>query len=179
MTRVFLGLGSNQMPVGNLQAGLAELRQRYQVVGESPWYVSPAVGFDGPDFINLVIEIETDLSLGILSQQLKSLETEFGRPDDAVKFSSRNLDIDILLYGQAVGTFGRVTLPRKDIYKYAFVLHPLLDLSPELLCPETGKPVSGWLSAVSKQEILSYQPSASVTVVAANDALTVRSSALS
>ena len=179
MARVYLGLGSNQTPVVHLQAGLTALQRRYDVVQVSPWYVSPAVGFDGPDFINLVVEVETDTPLEVLSQQLKVLETEFGRPADAAKFSSRNLDIDILLYGQQVGVFGRVVLPRKDIYQYAFVLRPLLDIAPELVCPESGQPVAAWWPVVAEQPLLPYQPVASRNVAqAANDALAVRSSVL-
>lgn len=182
MARVFLGLGSNQTPVTQLQAGLAKLRQCYDVIQESPWYISPAVGFDGPDFINLVIEIDTDLSLELLSRQLKELETAFGRPDNAVKFSSRNLDVDILLCDQMVGQFGRVLLPRKDVYQYAFVLRPLLDLYPDLACPESGKPMASWWPGMVDQEIMLYQPVVSSTnqtsSLAANDALNVQSSAL-
>lgn len=154
MARVYLGLGSNQTPYAYLASGLAALGQQYQIMAESPWYLSPAVGFDGPDFINLAIVIETDMPLLMLSRQLKQLEQTFGRPDDAVKFSSRNLDVDILLYDDLAGQFDSVSLPRRDIYQYAFVLRPLLDLEPDLRCPDSGRALSEWWPGMSDQTVL-------------------------
>lgn len=153
MARVYLGLGSNQSPHRYVPAGLAALRQRYHFVAESPWYGSPALGFDGPDFVNLVVLIETDVPLTMLARQLKQLEREFGRPDDAVKFSSRNLDVDILLYDDLVGSFGALQLPRRDVYQFAFVLRPLLDLAPALRCPESGNALADWLPEVESQPL--------------------------
>ncbi len=153
MTRVYLGLGSNRLPESNLSGGLKRLKEAYQVVGESPWYRSPAMGFDGPEFINLVVALETDVSPSVLSGQLKQLEFDFGRPLEAKKFSSRNLDIDILLYGDWCGEFGHQQLPRKDIYQYAFVLRPLLDLAPTITCPKTGRLLSEYWLPMAHQPL--------------------------
>lgn len=161
MARVYLGLGSNQSPERYLPEGLKALQQRYRLLAESPWYGSPALGFDGPDFVNLVVLIETDLSLPMLAAELKQLEKAFGRPDDAVKFSSRNLDVDILLYDDLAGTFGALQLPRRDVYQFAFVLRPLLDLAPELRCPDSGRCLSEWLPEVESQPLWLLPPSVS------------------
>src|SRR5690554_1117980 len=100
MTSVYLGLGSNIEPEHNIEQGLVKLRQCFQVQRVSPWYCSKAQGFDGPDFINLVVEIEYDGELAELAQAIKEIEFEFGREAQAVKFASRTLDIDILLFGE-------------------------------------------------------------------------------
>lgn len=155
MAQVFLGLGSNLNAEHNLGQGLLRLAAEYTLVAESPWYRSPAFGFDGPDFINLVVEIEVDDSMSVpaLSGELKKIERDFGRPDDAMKYSSRDLDIDILMFADIVGRFERMAIPRADIWKYAFVLKPLLDVNPEGQCPENHQPLSDYWPAVADQPL--------------------------
>lgn len=157
MARVFLGLGSNLDAEANIRAGLQRLTQDYCIRQQSPWYRSPALGFDGPEFINLVVEIEVanDITPAHLAQQLKMIETEFGRPANATKYSSRHLDIDILLFDEQVGEFstsaGSFSLPRDDIWKYAFVLTPLLDIAPDLICPKYQQPLRDFKNNIQGQ----------------------------
>lgn len=151
MARVYLGIGANIEPQVNITAGLGRLAQDVQILRLSPCYRSPAMGFDGPEFINLVAEVETGLSVAELNHCLKTIEEEFGRRADATKFSSRALDIDILLYDSLTGTHGGVELPRQDVHEFAFVLRPLLDLLPEGVCPESGQPFSAYLPRVAGQ----------------------------
>jgi len=153
MTRVFLGLGSNLNAKQNLAAGIERLGRDYRLVHESPWYRSPAVGFDGPDFINLVVEIDCSCSLLELRAQLKKIEFDFGRPPDAEKFSSRHLDIDILLYNDCVGDFSGLQLPRADIYEFAFVLRPLLDIFPQGIDPKSKRPLNEFWPALAQQPL--------------------------
>lgn len=153
MALVYLGLGSNLAPVEHLSAGLMALNALGHVQQESPWYESPALGFDGPDFINLVVALETPLTLADLSSHLKRLETEFGRPANARKFSSRFLDIDILLYDDLIGEQGSVRLPRPDIYRCAFVLRPLLDIAPDICCPVSGQSLADIWPSLADQKL--------------------------
>ncbi|MAD46280.1 MAG: 2-amino-4-hydroxy-6-hydroxymethyldihydropteridine diphosphokinase [Oceanospirillaceae bacterium] len=153
MARVFLGLGSNLNARQNIADGIARLDQDYRIVRESPWYRSPALGFDGPDFINLVLEVECDCSLLQLRAELKQIEYDFGRPLDAVKFSSRSLDIDILLYNDWVGDFSGLSLPRSDIYECAFVLRPLLDIFPTGLDPQSKTPLTDFWPPLAGQPL--------------------------
>ncbi|MCY0963879.1 2-amino-4-hydroxy-6-hydroxymethyldihydropteridine diphosphokinase [Parathalassolituus penaei] len=138
MARIYLGIGSNLNPDVQIPGGLAALAELVTIVNESPWYRSPAVGFDGPDFINLVVEAETPMTVRELAAALKELEVRFGRTPDAVKFSSRSLDVDILLYDGLSGVVDGVRLPRRDIRQFAFVLRPLLDIAPDVICPQNG-----------------------------------------
>ena len=157
MARVFLGLGSNLDAERNLTAGIQRLAQDYTIRQQSPWYRSPALGFDGPEFINLVVEVQVSdaLSPQDLSRQLKQIERDFGRSADAVKYSSRYLDIDILLFDEQVGEFitagGSFSLPRDDIWKYAFVLTPLLDIAPDLICPKYQQPLRDFTTNIQGQ----------------------------
>jgi len=128
---VFLGLGSNIDPIPSLRAGLAILRKEYGVLECSSVYESAAVGFEGPAFLNLAVKMVTALPLADLIRGLRHIEYQFGRPLSATPFSSRRLDIDILLYGDKVGEFSKVILPRPEILYNAHVLVPLAELIPD------------------------------------------------
>jgi 2-amino-4-hydroxy-6-hydroxymethyldihydropteridine diphosphokinase len=158
LARVYLGVGSNLEPEIQIPLGLKALSAMFPEMLESPWYRSSAVGFSGPDFINLVLAVDTDLSVGALSAQLKALEKDFGRASDAVKFSSRVLDVDILLYDDLVGEHEGVRLPRTDIQRFAFVLRPLLDIAPDVCCPRDGHRYADYWPAMANQSLVRLTP---------------------
>ncbi len=135
MTRAWLSLGSNLEPEKNLHAALLELRGRFGDVIVSPVYRFPAVGFEGPDFLNLAVGIDTDLSATVLDDWLHALEDRHGRRRDVPRFSSRTLDVDIVLFGdQVLKGPGNLEIPRPEL-KYAFVLKPLADIAPDVVHP--------------------------------------------
>jgi len=136
---VYLGLGSNRNAEANIAAGIHALREAFESVRVSPVYRSPAVGFEGSDFLNCAAAVETSMALGELKQWLVELEDRHGRDRSQPKFSDRTLDIDILLYDDLVGDHDGLELPRDEILKYAHVLKPLTDLAPGLRHPVTGK----------------------------------------
>ena len=135
MPRVFLSLGSNIEQRRYIAAGLDALAEQFGALLISSVYESVAIGFDGDNFYNLVVGVEVDLSVGELSQYLKALEDQNSRRRDCPRFSARTLDIDILTYGDAVGTFDGVLLPRQEVLENAFVLWPLAELAPHDLHP--------------------------------------------
>lgn len=139
MTLVYLGLGSNQNRHQNIGSGLQALEKLLGTLQISPVYESKSVGFDGSNFFNLVVAAETSLSLSDLSQRLKKIEDDHGRIRKGAKFSPRSLDIDILLYGDTVGTEAGVQLPREEITENAFVLLPLSQIAPHKLHPTLKK----------------------------------------
>jgi 2-amino-4-hydroxy-6-hydroxymethyldihydropteridine diphosphokinase len=139
MAEVTLSLGSNIDRHHHIRAGLAALRENFGPIELSPVYESEAVGFDGEPFLNLVARIETDLSVGELSERLRAIEAEHGRVRGEAKYASRTLDIDILTYDDRVGVIDGVELPRGEILKHAFVLKPLADLLPEGVHPTEGR----------------------------------------
>ena len=139
MARVFLGVGSNIERERYIIAGLDALQGLFGELALSSVYDSQAVGFDGQPFLNLVAAINTDLGVGELARQLRHIEMEHGRPANATRFSSRQLDIDLLTYDDKVGVFDAVELPRGEILHNAFVLQPLAELAPQVLHPTAGK----------------------------------------
>ena len=141
MTRVFLGLGSNIDPHHHIRCGLNELQTHFEVRQISPIYQSPARGFKGEDFLNLVVELEFQGELLELFAALREVEFRCGRSLDAQKYTPRTLDIDILLFGEQVGVWQHGVLPRADVRKYAYVLKPLLDICPDICDPANGQPL--------------------------------------
>jgi len=133
--RVWLGLGSNIDAEKNIRTAVAVLRESYGELVISPVYESAAVGFEGDNFLNLVVGINTPESLVDLHDHLKAIESENGRLHGGEKFSARTLDIDILTYGNEDFTEEGVNIPRHEILTYAFVLKPLCDVAPTELHP--------------------------------------------
>ena len=134
--RVFVSAGSNIDPRANLEVACAALKERYGELELSPLYQSPAAGFSGPDFLNLVAGFRTEEAPSELIERLAELETNAGRDRSGGKFASRTLDLDLLLYGDRIDA--ALKLPHPDIERYAFVLKPLADLAPDLRHPVTG-----------------------------------------
>lgn len=139
MANVFLSLGSNIDAEKNITAALDALHADFGELIISSVFESEAVGFSGDNFYNLVVAIDTELSVGELSQHLKAIEDANGRARSGPKFSGRTLDIDILTYGDLVGVVDGVELPRAEILTNAFVLWPLSEVAlPEASHPSVG-----------------------------------------
>ena len=136
MADVLLGLGSNQNAAVYIKAALRDLKNNFGELVLSPIYESEAVGFAGDNFLNMVAQIQTDLTVGELWRALREIEDAHGRDRAQPKFASRTLDIDILIYDNYVGVFEGVELPRDEILKNAFVLKPLADTWPTWVHPE-------------------------------------------
>jgi 2-amino-4-hydroxy-6-hydroxymethyldihydropteridine diphosphokinase len=142
MTRVYLGLGSNVDTQKNLKLGISELRRRFGELQISSTYQNAAIGFKGADFLNLVVGLDSDMPPAEMHTEIEAIHDLAGRARGAVKFSSRPLDIDLLLYGEQVISEPPVHIPRSDVLEYGFVLRPLAELAPELVHPQTGQTLS-------------------------------------
>jgi 2-amino-4-hydroxy-6-hydroxymethyldihydropteridine diphosphokinase len=139
MPEVFVGAGSNIEPERHLRAGIHQLADRFGVLRLSPVYRNRPVGFDGDDFLNMVIAFETGDSLAEVAAFLASVEVDQGRSRAEAKFAPRTLDLDLLLYGDAVDAWQGHAVPRDEITRYAFVLKPLADLAPDQRHPVLGR----------------------------------------
>lgn len=154
MAKVYLSLGSNIDRYRHISAALDALKASFGALVISPVYESEAVGFEGDNFLNLVVGIETDLPVGSLSAKLKRIEDENGRSRSGPKFSARTLDIDILTVGQLSGEHDGVLLPRDEVETNAFVLLPLADVAGGDVHPVTGLSYSAMWQAYSKAQKL-------------------------
>jgi 2-amino-4-hydroxy-6-hydroxymethyldihydropteridine diphosphokinase len=136
--RAWLSLGSNIEPEKHLRAAIAELRARFGALIVSPVYRSAAVGFEGPEFLNLAVGLDTELEAIALDAWLHALEDRHGRRRDQPRYASRTLDVDIVLFDDAiiVGP-GHLRIPRPEL-REAFVNVPLADIAAGARDPETG-----------------------------------------
>mgnify|MGYP006282627025 CR=1 FL=1 len=139
MNRVYISIGSNQNTVVNVRAALDALSARFGELAISSVYESEAVGFEGENFLNLVVALTTDEPVGPLAEWLKQVEDDNGRERNRPRFSSRTLDLDVLTYGALVGTIDGVELPRSEILSNAFVLQPLAEIAPDERHPVSGE----------------------------------------
>lgn len=142
MVKIYLGIGSNIAPAKHIAAGIKSLETLFSNLILSPVYLAPPFGFAGDSFHNLVIAAETDLSVEKVIECLRQVEFEHGRPEHALKYSSRSLDIDLLLYGDYVGKAGGYQIPRSDIDRFDFVLRPLQDIAGDEIHPISKKTFS-------------------------------------
>lgn len=143
MTRVLLSLGSNLEPERHLRAALGELRAQFGELAVSPVYRTEAVGFEGPAFLNLAVGLDTDWTPQQLDDWLHALEDRHGRRRDVARYSSRTLDVDIILFGDLVVEGpGHLQVPRDEL-RHAFVLAPIADIAPDALHPVSGKTMAG------------------------------------
>jgi 2-amino-4-hydroxy-6-hydroxymethyldihydropteridine diphosphokinase len=136
MVRVWVSVGSNIDRERHVRAALRALRERFGRLQLSPIYESPAEGFHGDPFYNLVVGFDTDVPPERLHALLREIEGANGRTRGSEKFSARTLDIDALTYGDQVTDAGGKHLPRDEITRYAFVLKPLADVAGDQIHPE-------------------------------------------
>jgi len=135
MRTIFVSIGSNLEPRKHIAMALETLRDRFGDLQLSPVYETEAVGFSGQAFLNLVISLESDEPPDRIKKIFKEIEADLGRIKRESSFSPRRIDLDIILYDDAVINEPGLDLPSKEIDKYAFVLQPLADLAPEMLYP--------------------------------------------
>ena len=155
MKLVYLGLGSN---IGDreamLQAALQELdHDDLSVNRTSGFYETEPIGLtDQRWFLNMVVEVETDLFPLQLLRRTQHIEAQFGRLR-TLPNGPRTLDIDILLYGDSVLKMSELQLPHPRYRERRFTLAPLAELNPELRDPVTGQTVAAMLAALEGQAI--------------------------
>ncbi|MGR5094588.1 2-amino-4-hydroxy-6-hydroxymethyldihydropteridine diphosphokinase [Vibrio maritimus] len=135
MANVYVSIGSNINREYHITQSLKALNSRFANLLISKFYDCEPVGFEGDNFLNLVVRFECDLAIAELARVLQQIERENGRQRVTKEYASRTLDIDILLYDERVGIIDGVELPRGEITEYAFVLRPLVDVAAEELHP--------------------------------------------
>ncbi len=138
---VFVAAGSNVEAPSNLALALVALEREFGVLDVSHAYRNAAVGFEGPDFINLVVGFRTRLDVRQVLERLRSIESLCGRPPSAPKWAPRPMDLDILLYGDLLCEEAGLTLPRPDLSRRAYMLGPLAEIAPGFVHPTAGKTI--------------------------------------
>ncbi|VAW99698.1 2-amino-4-hydroxy-6-hydroxymethyldihydropteridinepyrophosphokinase [hydrothermal vent metagenome] len=141
MAIIYISVGSNINAEYHVCAGIKALRELYGDITTSIVYESDAVGFEGDNFYNLVVKVTVDDDVETVVINLRIIEDNFNRDRSGPKFSSRTLDLDLLLYDDLILNKPHLELPRGEITKNAFVLLPLSELAAELLHPIEKKSI--------------------------------------
>ena len=156
MSRVAVSIGSNLERERNVKDALSALGKTFGELLRSPVYESAAYGFDGPPFYNLVVVFETPLDVRAVRAKIQAIENLQGRKIGENRSGSRSLDLDLLLYDDAVFHDQGLDVPRREIFEHAYILKPLADLLPAAHHPVTGESFADvWLRLGSRQEALS------------------------
>jgi 2-amino-4-hydroxy-6-hydroxymethyldihydropteridine diphosphokinase len=111
------------------------MRRSFGELAVSPAYQNAAVGFDGDDFINLVVGFDSELDVYAIIAELQRIEALCGRARNAPQWAPRSMDLDVLLYDDLILDEGKLKLPRPDLLKRAYMLRPLADIAPDLKHP--------------------------------------------
>lgn len=152
MVNACIGVGSNVDRDHNIRSGIMALRELGVPMRVSSVYESRAWGFEGDNFYNLAVQLETDIAADTLAERLREIENRHGRTRDVPRFSARTLDLDLLLYGDLVRHDSSVDVPRKDILTCAFVLRPLAEIAGSLQHPESGLTISAIWAAFDRPD---------------------------
>ena len=145
---VYIGMGSNLNDrKNNLERALVELKKIAKIDKISSLYESHPWGYTEQDnFYNAVLKIKLNLEPLMLLSILKGIELKLGR-SKTFKWGPRIIDLDILFYDSLVLNLPSLKIPHPEIKNRLFVLLPLIELKPDLIDPETEKPLSDFLDS--------------------------------
>jgi 2-amino-4-hydroxy-6-hydroxymethyldihydropteridine diphosphokinase len=144
----FIGIGSNLgMRKKNCEKAIQlvsgeniSVLNRSEMLETEPWGI-----IDQPTFINMIIEVATDLAPEDLLGLLKKIETDLGRTS-TVRWGPRVIDLDILFYDDLVMKTAGLEIPHPGIAERYFVLKPLSEIAPEMVHPVLKKSIKDLLS---------------------------------
>lgn len=151
--RVFIGIGSNlgnRLKQYRRALDLIAALPHSRIVKQSSLYESEPIGDAKNWYVNGVIEIETDLNPEQLLRRLQKIELEMGRKRTAgtKKWSSRKIDLDILLFDSQTIDSRSLKIPHPEMHTRRFVLLPLAELAPHLTHPRFGATIVELLSSL-------------------------------
>ena len=151
----YIGLGSNlKDPKLQIETALKALNEADAIVVTkiSSFYESkPLLDMPGPNYINAVCKVDTSLSAINLLDVCQQIEDNQKRIRE-VKWGSRTIDLDILLYDQQVISSDRLSIPHPEMIDRAFVMVPLYEIDKEINVPLLG-PVKKLIDRVNKLDV--------------------------
>lgn len=152
MPTAYLGLGSNKGErISFIETAITEIAgiEKTKLIRTSSVYETEPWGIKGQgDYLNSAAEIRTDLSAEELLRALKGIESRIGRTVTA-KWSEREIDIDLLFYGNDVLNNETIHVPHAEIENRKFVLIPMNELAPDLIHPVLNRSISELLLETS------------------------------
>ena len=157
MKKIYLGLGSNLGDrENNIKEALARIKEHIgHTVKFSSVYETEPWGFNvSENFLNEVIEVETDLNPYAVLGAILKIETLLGRIRSEKQYSSRVIDIDILFYNNQIVNELHLNIPHPLLHKRMFVLVPLCEIAPELIHPVLNLSVATLLDSCKDMSLV-------------------------
>lgn len=155
MTLAFIAIGSNlSAPLEQVNAAIQALADipQSRIVAVSSFYRTPPLGpQDQPDYLNAAVALETALDAESLLDNTQRIELQQGRERKAERWGPRTLDLDIMLFGDAIIRTGRLTVPHYDMKNRGFMLWPLIEIAPQLTFP-TGESLQAVLEHLNAEK---------------------------
>ncbi|NQV43009.1 MAG: 2-amino-4-hydroxy-6-hydroxymethyldihydropteridine diphosphokinase [Candidatus Marinimicrobia bacterium] len=154
MTQVLVGIGSNKNnPQHQIELAFTRISERFKDAKMSPLYLTqPVGGIPQASFINAAIMLDTQLSAREVLDILMDLEAQAHRKRaNEIPNGPRNLDLDIILFGNVILTDPDLTIPHPRFRQRRFVLQPMCDLTPELIDPVSKNSISQLLDACTDE----------------------------
>jgi 2-amino-4-hydroxy-6-hydroxymethyldihydropteridine diphosphokinase len=139
---VYVAAGSNVQPELYLARAVKLMEEQFKPLRVSPAYRNRAVGFEGADFINLVVGFSTVLPFAGVRERLQQIEIACDREPSAPKWAPRSMDLDVLLFGDLISNEPGLIVPRPDLLKRAYMLKPLFDIAPDVVHPSEKKTIA-------------------------------------
>lgn len=140
MTVAYIAIGSNlASPLEQVNAAVKALGEipESRILAVSSFYRTPPLGpQDQPDYLNAAVALETTLAPEELLNHTQRIELQQGRVRKAERWGPRTLDLDIMLFGDAVINTERLTVPHYDMKNRGFMLWPLFEIAPSLVFPD-------------------------------------------
>jgi 2-amino-4-hydroxy-6-hydroxymethyldihydropteridine diphosphokinase len=155
VTLAYIAIGSNlSAPLEQVNAALQALAEipQSRMVAVSAFYRTPPLGpQDQPDYLNAAVALETALDAESLLDNTQRIELQQGRERKAERWGPRTLDLDIMLFGDAIIHTERLTVPHYDMKNRGFMLWPLIEIAPQLTFP-TGESLQAVLQHLNAEK---------------------------
>ena len=152
---VYIALGSNVEPEKNIVQACTLLSEKVSLRSVSTFYRSKALERpEQSDYRNGVIRVATPLTpLRLKFDVLREIEGQLGRVRTEDRYTSRTIDLDILVFDDCVINEENLVLPDPELRERPFIAVPLLELAPDLVLPDTGEALHSIRSAQARSEL--------------------------
>lgn len=158
MRTIYVAAGSNVEPLDHLRRALDVLHESYAPLRVSRAYANPAFGFEGDDYVNLVVGFDTDDPIDAVLAVLHAAELACGRERDAPKWAPRSMDLDVLLDGDSAAECPGLVVPRPDLLRRPYMLGPAAEIAPGLVHPVAGRTLLELWREMQQRESPRMQP---------------------